>query len=409
MTEIGHERFTVLVANPSGDAYGSDLQMLESVSAMTAEGWRVIVAMSSPGPLIDRLTERGAEIRVLPFPVLRRVNASPLGVIRLTGAALLAVRRICRLIAEADADLVYVNTVTLPWWMLSARLARVPAVCHVHEAEDAEARIVRLVLSAPATLATAIVCNSPASATTMLHIAPWLRKRTRVVNNGIAGPPESPSAHERTGGAFRLAVIGRLSPRKAPNDAVDAVALLRSRGRNVDIEVCGTPFQGYEWFLEQMRERANHSDVAGHVRLSGYTSPIWPALARAHAVVAPSLGESFGNVVVEAQLAMRPVIATRALGHLETITDGETGLLVEPGSPKAIADSVARIMDDPSLASHLVERGRTEALRRFSIERYRGEIVAALGPLAARGRGRWRRQRRPIHRWAENPRLDRRG
>ena len=70
--------------------------------------------------------------------------------------------------------------------------------------------------------------------------------------------------------------------------------------------------------------------VAGAVTFPGYCKPIWPHLAAADIVVQPSLREPFGNAVVEAQLSSRPVVATSALGHLESIDDEETGLLVPP-------------------------------------------------------------------------------
>ena len=67
-------------------------------------------------------------------------------------------------------------------------------------------------------------------------------------------------------------------------------------------------------------------------------------------MVAPSLREPFGNAVVEAQLSLRPVVATAALGHLESITDEDTGLLVPAEDVDAMAKAIARIIDDPELA-----------------------------------------------------------
>ena len=107
-------------------------------------------------------------------------------------------------------------------------------------------------------------------------------------------------------------------------------------------------------------------ELAGRVRFSGYCSPIWPVLERADIVVAPSLQEPFGNVVVEAQLAGRPVVAAAAYGHLESITDVETGLLVPPGDAAALAEAV-RAADHRSRAGRpareRASRGRTPVLR----------------------------------------------
>ena len=136
-----------------------------------------------------------------------------------------------------------------------------------------------------------------------------------------------------------------------------------------------------EWFEEQLVTRAARPDLAGAVTFSGYASPIWPALDRSDVVLAPSLGESFGNAVVEGQLARRPVVATALQGHLETIIDEETGLLVPSEDPEALAAAVSRLLDERDLAPRLAAQGRASALRDFSQSRYRDEICAVLSDM----------------------------
>lgn len=178
-------------------------------------------------------------------------------------------------------------------------------------------------------------------------------------------------------------MVGRLSPRKAPHLALEAVARLRSEGRDVELELCGSAFEGYEWYVAELEERAAHEDLAGAVTFSGYTSPVWPALARADVVLAPSLREPFGNAVVEAQLSRRPVVATAAQGHLESITDGVTGLLVPAEDVPAMSRAVARLLDDADLADRIADEGRKRAIERFSVDRYGSQVDSLLGELAA--------------------------
>jgi glycosyltransferase involved in cell wall biosynthesis len=133
-----------------------------------------------------------------------------------------------------------------------------------------------------------------------------------------------------------------------------------------------------DWFLDQLRTRASELDLDGAVKFLGYTSPIWPALARADVVLAPSLGESFGNAVIEGQMANRPVVATAVQGHLETVTNEVTGLLVPCEDPAAMAAAIARLLDDADLAQKLARQGRETALANFSASRYRQQIRSVL-------------------------------
>ena len=220
-----------------------------------------------------------------------------------------------------------------------------------------------------------VILISESTRQAMIEADPGLDAKGRLIYNGVPTPPEEPTPSSRRD-PLRLVVVGRLSPRKAPHLALEAAARLREQGLAVEIELAGSAFAGYEWYVEQLRQRAARPDLAGAVTFSGYCAPIWPVLARADIVVAPSLREPFGNAVVEAQLALRPVVATAALGHLESITDGETGLLVPAEDVEALAKAIRQLIEDPELAASLASNGRRSALQRFTIDRYRREVAA---------------------------------
>ncbi|GAA5109387.1 glycosyltransferase family 4 protein [Alloalcanivorax gelatiniphagus] len=376
---------TLLIATPSCDVYGSDLQMLQTVRAAREADWRVVVTAPAAGPLADRLAALGAEVVLLPAPVLRRADASPTGVLRLGGRAARALPGMLRLVRTTRPDVVLVNTITLPLWPVVARITRRPLVIHVHEAEDHDPRVVRRAMALPLRLADVVLMNSRTTMDSLCAVTPALRARATVVHNGIEPPDTVPEVPARAV-PRRLVVVGRLTRRKGCDVALDAVALLLQRGHDVALELAGTPAPGGEDFRDALVERASRPDLDGRVELSGYAAPVWPVLDRADVVLAPSLGESFGNAVVEAQLARRPVVATAVQGHLETVRDGETGLLVAPGDAEELAAAVARLLEDDQLADDLARHGRESALASFTAERYRSEVVRLLHALVRRHR-----------------------
>jgi len=376
------EGVTTLIANPSADVYGSDLQMLETISALVGAGGRVVVTLPAGGPLVPQVRERGAEVAFVEYPVLRRANQSVAAFAQMALSAVAAVPRLVHHLRRTRPSVVYVNTVTLPWWLLAARLTRTPVVCHVHEAETADSRLVKLALVWPLRLADAVIVISRAAMSAMVEVVPTLAGRAHLVFNGVPQPTEEPVPPARRE-PFRLVVVGRLSPRKAPHLALEAAAQLRTAGYPVEIELAGTAFPGYEWYVDELRARSDEPDLAGKVTFAGYCNPIWGNLQAADIVLAPSLREPFGNAVVEAQLSLRPVVATGALGHLESITDGQTGLLVEAGDVEGMTAAVARLIDDPSLADRLAVSARQSAVDRFSTDRYRREVVEIVAALSS--------------------------
>jgi glycosyltransferase involved in cell wall biosynthesis len=280
-----------------------------------------------------------------------------------------------RLLRRGRADVLYVNTVTIPWWLVAGRLARVPAVLHVHEAEDDQGRLVATALNAPALLARTVLANSAAAARTMTRAVPRLEPRVTVVHNGVAAPPEAPRPREHVDGQpWQLALVGRLSPRKGTDVALEAVGQLVDRGHDVRLAVCGSVFPGYEWFEDELRARAGRPDLDGRVELRGYVAPTWPALAEADVVLVPSRTEPFGNTAVEAMLARRPVVASRVQGLAEVVTHERTGLLVEPGDPTVLAAAIERLLLDGTLRTQLADDAHREAHERFGVERYDSRV-----------------------------------
>src|SRR5690606_36544860 len=128
--------------------------------------------------------------------------------------------------------------------------------------------LIRTVLALPLLLADRLVVNSRTTRGTATGLVPGLRSRTRLVYNGVEPPPGPVGPPDRNGPA-RLVVIGRISPRKSTQTALEATAILRSRGRDVRLEVCGTPAPGADDFHDQLRQRAERPDLAGAVSFTG--------------------------------------------------------------------------------------------------------------------------------------------
>jgi glycosyltransferase involved in cell wall biosynthesis len=92
--------------------------------------------------------------------------------------------------------------------------------------------------------------------------------------------------------------------------------------------------------------------------------------------VLPSRSEGLGLVLIEAMMAGRPVVATNVGGIPEVVVDGETGLLVPPEAPKALAAACARLLSDPAEAARMGEAGRRRAVQLYHADRMAAQTVA---------------------------------
>jgi glycosyltransferase involved in cell wall biosynthesis len=336
---------SVVVAHPSSDLYGSDRMMLESVAAFLGRGWRVTVTVPSDGPLVPQVRELGAQVVLCPTVVLRKSALRPRGLVDLVAQCARSVRPALRLLRAPRTDVLYVSTVTIPLWVLLARLARVRCVVHVHEAEGSAPRIVRRVLTAPLLLADGVLVNSRFSRDVLGSAFASVGRRAVVVPNGVAGPGVCVPARPSLDGGVRLLYVGRLSPRKGVDVAVEALGRLRAQGVDAGLDVVGAVFPGYEWFQAELEQTVLRLGLTDHVRFHGFRPDVWSALADCDVVLVPStVDEPFGNTAVEAVLAARPLVVSRTSGLREAADGFASARFVEPADPQALADAVADVV-----------------------------------------------------------------
>ena len=371
----------MLVAHPSADLYGSDRVLLESVTGLVRHGWRVVVTVPAHGPLVTELTARGAEVELCPAPVLRKSALRPRAFARFVLEVVRSIPPGCRLIARCRADLVFVNTITIPTWLVLGRLMRRRVACHVHEAEGSAAPLLRRLISLPLVLAQQIIVNSAFSLDVLATAVPRLRRRATVVYNGVPGPPAPDHARENPEPPVRLLFVGRLSPRKGPQVALAAADLLHRGGLSVRLDLLGAVFPGYEWFEAELRASVAAAGLDDAVRFLGFDASVWPHLRDADIVVVPSVvDEPFGNTAVEAVLAARPVVVSSTSGLREASAGYASARLVEPDRPDLLAEAVLTILDDWDHYRAAAWSDAEVARERHSTSRYQEEVVRVLSP-----------------------------
>ena len=205
-TPSGQRPSRVLVAHPSTDLYGADRMMLRSAAALADAGCEVTVALPAQGQLWAEARGLGLHVVQCPMAVLRKGALTPVRLLRLMAVALASMRR--QVALARAADVVYVNTVTIPTWVLVARLLRRRVVVHAREAEVDASAVLRAGLLAPLLLAHLAVCNSTATESFVRGWSLGSGIRTRVVHNGFTLPAAEPPPPASD--TARLALVGRL-------------------------------------------------------------------------------------------------------------------------------------------------------------------------------------------------------
>jgi glycosyltransferase involved in cell wall biosynthesis len=194
---------------------------------------------------------------------------------------------------------------------------------------------------------------------------------------------EAPVLMERP---FQILSLGRFDRIKGLDVLLKAACLLAKAGVHFHLIMAGAGPRGlYLRLLSRILGIGNRISFPGFITYDGVSQ----LFSRADVFVMPSVihrtGERDGipNVVLEALLHRVPVVATDVAGMGEVIRDGETGFLVAPGNPQALAGAIRKTLDGRSGALAMAERGRKLVLDGFDPQRCHRRVFELFTRLGA--------------------------
>jgi glycosyltransferase involved in cell wall biosynthesis len=306
-----------------------------------------IVSLTTRGPLAADVEACGWPVTALAWPDGLRPGLVP---------------RLALLFRRLRADVVHThddrpNIYGAP----AARLAGVPVVVHTrHHQGTRLSRRQRLLVRLASACNDCFVCISHDSA--RRAVAQGIpRRRVRVVHNGIdlaqfahAGPAP---------GGFAL-LVARLAAEKGIDTLLEAAALAARERPDFRLRIAGDgPCRA------ELERQAARLGLGEAVRFLGAVRDVPALLAGARLFVLPSLSEGVSLTLLEAMGRGLPVVATAVGGNPEVVADGETGLLVTPRDPPALARAVLDLWTRPESCARLGRAGRRRAEALFDVRR----------------------------------------
>jgi glycosyltransferase involved in cell wall biosynthesis len=349
---------------------GAEIALVTLIRGLDRDRWRVVLAYH-PGNGVSQLLDiaRGLDVDLWPVPPMPEGLAGAARVPQLAGE----LRR--RRPAVFHAHLTW--PMACKFGLAAAVVARVPAVVATHQLS------VDFVLSKPSRLQQrAIGAKVGRYIAVSRHVEELLRSRFGwsaekivVIHNAIDTErfdvecdPELRRLLSRDESRSVVLAVTRLTRQKGLPILLDALRSLP----DAQVVVAG---DGPD--RDDLAARAQELGVADRVDFLGHRNDVAQLLACSDVVVLPSLYEGLPLSVLEAMAAERPVVATAVGGTDEAVIDGETGLLVPPGDPAALAGALAIVLGDPDIAGRFARAGKHRVETLFSA-RYMVEEVTTV-------------------------------
>ncbi len=374
---------TILYPHSSDELYGSDMVLLHLVKRLNRAVFRPYVLLPTDlpyeGKLSRSLSQAGVAHESLAMPVLRRRYFSLRGGPRFANALIRGADNVMAVARRENVALIHSNTSAVWGGALAASRLHLPHIWHVHELITEPALVRRLIAWMINRYSTRVVAISEAVAAHLLADSPALAGRISVIYDAVDAERFSPSVD---GAALRSAwgavpqdvlvgVVGRISAWKGQAFFLKAFARALRSQPALKAVLVGDVAPGETWRKEELRSLAAELGVAQRIVWAGYHDNAPTVMAALDILALPSIRpEPFGMVIIEAMASGKPVIATAHGGPLESVVDGETGLLVSPADPEEMGAALVRLSDDRRLRAEMGANGRRRAVDVFGFRQH---------------------------------------
>jgi glycosyltransferase involved in cell wall biosynthesis len=395
----------ILYLNPSGQLGGAEKSLLDFLQSIRAAqpDWPLSLIVSADGPLVSQSRALGVSTTVVPFPpALARLGDAGAGgpaghqesrlslvagLLRSAPAVISYIRKLRRILRELAPDVIHTNGFKMHVLGVWARPRRVPVIWHIHDYVRARPLMAHLLRWCAPRCAMAVANSRSVAADLKSLCGAGLQVET--IYNGIDLESFSPTGpgldlDELSGlppappETIRVGLLGTLARWKGHETFLRAMALLPAdlpvRGYVAGEALYQT--NGSQHSLAELNKLAHELGVSHRIGFTGFVDQPAAAMRSLDIVVhASTQPEPFGLVIAEGMACGRAVIASRAGGAAELITDGADALGHPPGDAEVLAKCITRLIYEPDLRDSLGQAGRKTAEHHFDRARLAAELI----------------------------------
>jgi glycosyltransferase involved in cell wall biosynthesis len=361
---------SLLILDQFNQLGGAQRCVLDLLPAFLEAGYRTHLAVPGCGPLADGASSLGAVIHRIPCCVYKSGRKSWIDAARFGVDLPRQAWGVASVASKHKIDLIYVNGPRLlPAAAIGARGR--PVLFHAHSVvtQPTAARLTRWALRS---------ANAGVIAACRFVLEPLIGvvepERSRVIYNGVE-PVQCVRRRRGVNDPWRVGVIGRIAPEKGQLEFVQAARLVL-RQRRCEFVVCGDALFSDPHYGRRVRVEAEGLPI----EFTGWRNDIRDVLSTLDLVVVPSAAvEATTRVILEAFSAGIPVVAFRSGGIPEIVEDGVTGVLSAPTSEDLASKLLELFSTGDALLDSISARARVAFAARFSLQRYRCEVLDAVG------------------------------
>jgi glycosyltransferase involved in cell wall biosynthesis len=388
----------ILFYNHTGTVSGAERVMAMILSPLDRARFAPVVVCPDASPMMEmtqKLNVRTLGLQPLEARFTWRLDL----VVRYLISFASVIRSARRLVIKEAPDIIHANSIRAGLVMAAATLGLdMPVIWHAHDILPHHPLSTAVRLFAAVSDRNRILAVSQAVADRFRGIILRPLKRrvpVVVIHNAVDLERFKPDTDDRAEIRSALGlgeaqpvvgIVGQLTPRKGQLELIEAFASISSEIKDAVLLIAGAAlFNRDEEYAAQLQSTAESLGIAGRVRFLGSRDDIPQLMQGLDVLVVNSHEEPFALTVLEGLSSGTAVLATSVGGTPEMVRHGFNGWLVKARNHDGLVKGMMTLLRDQSLRDQLGREGRREAIARFSIKRFLGEVEQLYSRLLERG------------------------
>ncbi|WP_198011520.1 glycosyltransferase family 4 protein [Arthrobacter sp. FB24] len=350
-----------VIASHSERLAGAERSLFAIVAAALEAGHEVVVTVPQQGALQSKINVTFPDVQVIEIPTHSWMHGSRFtfkSVPRTLTSILESIVH-ARLYRQISPDFIVINSSVIPAPMIAAALCRIPSIVMVRESIRTNTQLFSIV---PKSILIRLIEGMSTFRFAVSHyVADQLNQPCTVDfpdvrrDLGIESLwPTDNEAKPTRARALRAVMLGSFSPEKGQDDAIQAVALARAAGVQIDLSLYG---YAHESEILKLQEWCDRHGLSDRIRHKGFIDDPKEAYGSADVSLVCSKNEAYGRVTAESLLMGVPVVGYELGGTTEILRAGG-GISCKPTSTD-LANVLVSLAEDPNLLNDLHSQCRS--------------------------------------------------
>ncbi len=374
----------------TSDLYGASKIFLQTAGIFKEEDANVYAFLSEEGPLSTALENIGVEVHILRLGILRRKYINIGGILNRAYFTWRASLLLSRFIKAKSIDLVFNNAASVFAGVIAARWTNKKHVWHIHEIIMQPRPFAKLLSNLMSNQSNLNIYVSDATYRHWIEMNKSIEEKKKAVRirYGLSTTIRS-NQTEKTSNKniwnipisddkIIIGMIGRINHWKGQVYFIEIANELLKKNKQLHFIMAGDPFPGYEYILQQMKDKIQEFGIGEHITDLGFQKNNAHFFQFIDLLIVPStLPDPLPNVVLEAMSHAKPVAGTSHGGIVEMILDQTSGIHLPIQDPVIAAEKISGILDKQVLRN-MGEKGFEYLEKEFAPERYKSLILSSI-------------------------------